>query len=83
MRTGLIILATAATLGAAALAAPASAAGQYGYDHGGDRYDRGDRHDRWDHHDDWRRHEQWRREREREWRWHHRHDDRYHGYYGW
>jgi hypothetical protein len=73
MRKGLVLLATAATLGAAAIASPASAQyyGDGGYHHG---WDRGGH---WDHHDRDGRGDDWRSERAREWRWHHRDD----GYY--
>lgn len=83
MRTGLMIIAAATTLGTAAIATPASAQGYYGggYGHhegwrGGDRYDRGR---------DWHR-ARWERERARDWRWRHHHEydrHRYRGYYGW
>jgi hypothetical protein len=82
MRKGLILLATAATLGTAAIASPASA--QY---YGGGYHQGWDRGDHWDHRDgDWRR-DEWRRERAREWRRHHRDDGYYRsgydrGYYG-
>jgi Ni/Co efflux regulator RcnB len=80
MRMGLIMLATAASLGAAAIgASPAAAAGQY-YGHGDRGYHHGwDRHDRWDRHREWRHHER-ERDRRRAWRHHHRYG--YNGYYG-
>ena len=67
MRKGLILLATAATLGAAAIASPASARYHDGGEHRG--WERGGHRDHRD-----RRGEEWHRERAREWRWHHRHD---------
>lgn len=72
MRTGLIMLATVATLGAAAVATPASAQyhhGGYGYYH--DRHRGGD----------WRR-DHWRHERDHRREWRHHHGYGYHGYYG-
>lgn len=81
MRTGLMIITAAATLGTVGIAAaPASAQGYYGgYRHHdgwrGDNY----RRDAW-------RHARWERERQREWRYNHRHEygrHHYRGYYGW
>lgn len=78
MRTGLIMLVTAATIGTAAIAAPASAQYRhdgYGY---GDRHGGGWHHDRWDRRREWRR-DHWRHERA----WRHHHDDYgYGGYHG-
>ena len=74
MKMGLIMLAAAATLGTAAISAPASAQGYYhhdGYHHGYHR----DWHRDW-HHDgrrDWHR-DHWRHDRD----WHHHGDYRHH-----
>jgi Spy/CpxP family protein refolding chaperone len=72
MRTGLIMLATAATLGGSAVATPASAQ----YYHRGSGY-----HHDWHRGGDWRR-DHWRHERDRRWEWRHHHRYGYRGYYG-
>jgi len=80
MRTGLMILATAATLGAAAIGAAPASAQYYGHHDGYRDHRGGDRGDRWDRHRDWQRDHR-RHEREREWHHHNRHYG-YNGYYG-
>jgi Ni/Co efflux regulator RcnB len=75
MHKGLIMIATAATLGAGMIAAaPASAQYYGGHDRGWHHHDG---HGGWDRRREWRHH-RYERERHGEWRHHHG----YRGYYG-
>ncbi|MDH7639023.1 hypothetical protein [Sphingomonas oryzagri] len=80
MRKGLIMLATAVSIGATAIGAAPASAHRYGdgYHHGYDRHHGWDRGDRWGRDREWRHH----RERDRRWAWRHHHRYGYNGYYG-